>query len=93
MHGNRQAARREPGLGRAVREACGLETRDDAGAKGFAERGEALGRHFLGADLDQEVVAVHLGRFFMRTVASPSEGTVPGGFDLSMGKPLASRLA
>ena len=75
MHENRQAARREPGLGRAVREARGLQARDDAGAEGLAERGETLGRHLLRADFDQEVVAVHFGRFFMRTV-SP-QGTVP----------------
>ena len=76
-HADCEAAWREPGLGRAVREACGLETRDDAGAEGLAERGEALGRHLLRADFDQEIVAVHLGRFFMRTVASPSEADSP----------------
>ena len=67
LHG--EAARREIGLGGGVREARGLEAGLDAVAEGRAERREALGRHFLRADLDQEVVAVHFGRFVMRTVS------------------------
>ena len=87
---HREAPRREIRERRAVREAGGIQASDDAVAERFAEGDEALRRHFLRADLDQEVVAVHF--FFIRTVASEpvSEGTVP---PRSSGKPFASRLA
>ena len=62
--------------GGAVRQARGLRPGDDAVAEGLAEGGEALRRHFLRADLDQEVVAVHFGGFVMRTV---SEGRTSSG--------------
>ena len=79
-----------------MRKPRGIEARDDGVAKRLGERDEALWRHFLDADLDQEIVAVH--RFFIRTV--DSEGTVPFSAEpekvtvpLSSGKPWASRLA
>ena len=74
-----EAARREVRLDRAVGEARGGKTRDDAVPERLAERDEAPGRHLLRADFHEEVVAVHLRGLVMRTVACEpvSEGTVP----------------
>jgi hypothetical protein len=94
--GDRQAARREISLRRAVRQARGLEAGDEAVPECLAEGLEALRRHFLGADLDQEVVAVHLERLVMRTVVSaPRAGCGMRTVDScrSSGNPFASRLA
>src|SRR5262245_1661338 len=102
---DREPARRKKRLCGAVREARGLEAGDEPVPERLAEGGEALRRHFLGADLDQEIVAVHRDRFFMRTVDSEllPEGTVPfsaepekvtvPAFARRSGNPCASRLA
>ena len=88
-----EPARREIGERGAMRKPRGIQARNDCVAKCFGERDEAFRRHFLGADLDQEVVAGHGVPEGTVPFSEAEKATVPGGFVLSRGKPWASRLA